>query len=251
MFTKVKTDSEIESMREAGGILGSILQKIDDTVEAGMTGTDVDELARKELKRLGGKPSFLGYQGFPAVICISVNDAVVHGIPSDEPFQDGDIVGFDFGVTINDMITDSAFTKIIGGSAPKEVENLVEKTQVALNAGIDQVKNGARTGDMAAAIEKILKDSNLGIVRDLVGHGVGHELHEEPNFPNIGTAGTGPAVKTGMTFCLEPMATLGTHKVGVDRDGWAIRTRDNSISAHFEHTILVTDDGAEVLTARS
>ena len=208
MQTRVKTESEIASMREAGGMLASVLSMVEKTVEPGMTGIDADELARKELEKLGGKPSFLGYQGFPATICISVNDAVVHGIPNDEPFKEGDVISFDYGVTINGMITDSAFTKIIG-EAPADVKKLVSKTEESLNAGIDQVKNGAHTGDMAEAIQKVLDSAGLGIVRDLVGHGVGHELHEEPNFPNFGTAGTGPTVKTGMTFCLEPMATLG------------------------------------------
>ena len=240
-------------MRQAGGMLAAVLNLLDQKVEAGMSGRDAARLASDELKRLGGEPSFLGYQGFPDVICISTNDAVVHGIPTDTEFQDGDVVGFDFGVTVNGMITDSAFTKIVGGteSAEKDVQRLVKQTEAALMAGIDRVTNGARSGDIAATIQKVLDGARLGIVRELVGHGVGHELHEEPNFPNYGTAGTGPMIKTGMTIALEPMATLGHHTVAVDRDGWTIRSQDKSLAAHFEHTILVTDDTAEILTARS
>lgn len=250
MMTQVKTDDEIAAMRDAGGMLGAVLNLLDLQVTAGMSGRDASELARNELKKLGGHPSFLGYQGFPDIICISVNDAVVHGIPNDTPFADGDVVSFDFGVTVNRMITDSAFTKIVGGSAPKSVQKLVAQTEAALLAGVDVVKDGVRTGDIAAAIQRVLDAADLGIVRDLVGHGVGHQLHEEPNFPNFGTAGTGSAVKTGMTIALEPMAMLGDHPVTVDRDGWTIRAKDKSIAAHFEHTILVTDQGAEMLTER-
>ncbi|MDX1766126.1 MAG: type I methionyl aminopeptidase [Candidatus Saccharimonadales bacterium] len=249
MLTKVKTDDEIKSMREAGGMLAAVLSLLDRKTESGMTGLDVAEIAKKELEKLGGKPSFLGYEGFPSVICISLNDEVVHGIPNDREFKDGDLVSYDFGVTVNGMITDSAFTKALG-RVPDNVQQLLEKTEQSLMAGIDVAKNGAHTGDIGAAIERILKSADLGIVRDLVGHGVGHHVHEEPNFPNYGTPGTGSMIKTGMTIALEPMATLGTHKVGVDQDGWTIRTQDGSLSAHFEHTLLVTDSGAEILTPR-
>ncbi|MGD8374111.1 MAG: type I methionyl aminopeptidase [Candidatus Woesebacteria bacterium] len=251
MFTRVKTPTEIESMRTSGKMLACILQLIDKTVVPGMTGKDVSELVVKELKAFGAKASFLGYAGFPAVICISVNDEVVHGIPSAAQFKEGDVVGFDFGVTYNEMITDSAFTLIVGGKDTQnsDVIRLVEKTEQSLYAGLDKVKNGVRVGDIASAIQRVLDREKLGIVRELVGHGVGHEVHEDPNIPNYGTAGTGSVLKTGMTVAIEPMATLGKHQITVDEDGWTIRTKDNSISAHFEHTVLIADKGCEILTA--
>lgn len=249
MFTRVKTPEEIENIRVAGGMLAAILQTIDKEVVAGMTGKDTSEIAKRELKKLGGEPSFLGFGGFPDVICISINDEIVHGIPDDRPFKDGDLVSFDFGVTYKDMVTDSAFSKFIGGKAPsKDAERLLKGTERSMYAGIDTLKNGVRVGDIASSIERVLRRENLSIVRELVGHGVGHELHEGPDIPNYGVAGTGPKLSANMTIAIEPMATLGTHQISVDDDGWTIRTRDGSLSAHFEHTILITEHGHEILT---
>src|SRR6266550_3101300 len=247
MFTRVKTATEIEAMRTSGAMLASVLQHIKKQAAAGITGKDVAALAAKELKALGGQPSFLGYQGFPDVICVSVNDEVVHGIPDDQPFKPGDLVSFDFGVTCQGMITDSAFSMFIGQSPSSDATRLLETTEQSLYAGMDTLKNGVRIGDIAASIERVLKRGNLGIVRELVGHGVGHELHEDPNIPNYGIAGTGPKLSAGMTIALEPMATLGAHAIGVDADKWTIRTRDHSLSAHFEHTVLITENGYEIL----
>lgn len=250
MLTRVKTPAEIEAMRTSGGMLAHVLQLISKEAVEGMTGRDVAKLAEKELKALGVKGSFKGYQGFPDVICISVNDAIVHGIPNDTPFKGGDLVSFDFGVTYKGMITDSAFSMFIGGKAPSAAaERLLKTTEQSMYAGIDTLKNGVRVGDIAANVERVLKREKLGIVRELVGHGVGHELHEDPNIPNYGIAGTGSKLSTGMTIAIEPMATLGTHAIIVDKDGWTIRTRDGDLSAHFEHTILITDNGYEILTA--
>lgn len=249
MFTRVKSPAEIEAMRESGGILAHTLQTISKKIEPGMNGKDVAALARQEVEALGGKPSFLGYQGFPDVICISVNDEIVHGIPKDAPFQEGDLVSFDFGVTSKGMITDSAFSMFIGDAPSKDAERLLKTTEQSMYAGIDTLKNGVRVGDIAAAIERVLKREKLGIVRELVGHGVGHELHEDPNIPNYGIAGTGPKLSSGMTIAIEPMATLGAHDISIDKDGWTIRTRDGSLAAHFEHTILITESGYEILTA--
>lgn len=248
MFTRVKTPQEIEAIRVSGKMLAQVLQAISKEVVPGMSGKDTSELAKRELKGLGGKHAFLGYQGFPDVICISVNDEVVHGIPTDRPFEVGDIVSFDYGVTYKGMITDSAFTTIIGGD-DSEKARLVKATEQSMYAGIETLKNGVRVGDIAAAVQRVLAREQLGIVRELVGHGVGHEVHEDPNIPNYGIAGTGPALKAGMTICIEPMATLGDYRVKVDSDGWTIRTVDSSLSAHFEHTILITDKGYEILTA--
>jgi methionyl aminopeptidase len=249
MFTRVKTPEEIENMRISGGMLASVLQTIDKEIKAGMTGKDVSEIAKRELKALGGKGSFLGYGGFPDVICISANDEIVHGIPKDTPFKEGDLVSFDFGVTYNGMITDSAFSKFIGEAPSKDAERLLKATERSMYAGIEVLKNGVRVGDIASSVERVLKRENLGIIRELVGHGVGHELHEDPNIPNYGVAGTGPKLSAGMTIAIEPMATLGTQHITVDDDGWTIRSRDGSLAAHFEHTILITNDGYEILTA--
>lgn len=248
MFTKVKTDKEIEAMRESGRMLATILQLIRENVSEGATGKEVSQMARRELKAFGAKAPFLGYQGFPDVICISLNDEVVHGIPHGQEFQTGDLVSFDFGVDYKGMITDAAFTTIIGGKATNEVEKLVADTKKSLDAGIAVVKDGVRTGDIAAAVQKVLDKGGYGIVRDLVGHGVGHYVHEDPNIPNYGKAGTGSALHAGMTVAIEPMATLGDYNVTVDPDGWTIRTKDGSLSAHFEHTILITENSSEILT---
>ncbi len=247
MFTKVKTPAEIAAMRESGRMLAAVLELLVGRVQAGMTEKDVDRLADDELTRLGGKPAFKGYQGFPASLCISVNDAVVHGIPMDRQLQTGDVVGLDFGVSYKDMITDAARTVVIGIPSP-EIERLVTATKQSLDAGINAVRAGCHTGDIAASVQAVLDRAELGVVRDLVGHGVGHQVHEDPNVPNHGTAGQGPVLKAGMTIAIEPMATLGDWRVYTDRDGWTIRTYDGSLSAHFEDTVLITDKGAEILT---
>lgn len=249
MFTRVKSPEEIQNMRVSGGMLADVLQSISRQAATGMSGKDVSEIAKQELKALGGKPSFLGYGGFPDIICISMNDEIVHGIPNATAFAEGDLVSFDFGVTYNGMITDSAFSMFIGKAPGKDAERLLKTTEQSMYAGIDALKDGVRVGDIASAIEHVLRREKLGIVRELVGHGVGHDLHEDPNIPNYGVAGTGPKLSAGMTIAIEPMATLGAHNISVDEDGWTIRTRDGSLAAHFEHTILITDNGHEILTA--
>lgn len=249
MFTRVKTPAEITYMRESGHILAAILKQLPAIVVPGITGLEVADFCKKELKACGATAPFLGYGGFPDVICISPNDVVVHGIPNATPFKDGDIVGFDFGVKYNGMITDSAFSMVVGGST-KSKKRLLKETERSLYAGIEQIKDGVRSGDIAAAIQKVLDGAGLGIVRDLVGHGVGHAVHEDPNIPNYGAAGTGPVLKAGMTIAVEPMATLGDYHVLLDKkDGWTVRTADGSLAAHFEHTVLITLDGYEILTA--
>lgn len=235
-------------MRTSGKMLAQVLQLIRKTVEPGMTGLDVSDLTKRELTALGGKHAFLGYGGFPDVICISVNDAVVHGIPSTTAFEKGDVVGFDYGVNYRGMITDSAFTMVVGQAPSGDIKRLLSATEQSLYAGIEVLKNGVRVGDIAAAVQKVLDRNKVGIVRDLVGHGVGHQVHEDPNIPNYGTAGTGVTLKAGMTIAIEPMATLGDHRVNIDLDNWTIRTADGSIAAHFEHTILVTQTSYEILT---
>jgi methionyl aminopeptidase len=248
MFTRVKTAKEIAAMRESGHMLAEVLQVLSKKLTVGMSTKDLADLAASELKRLGGKPSFLGYQGFPDVLCVSINEEVVHGIPRANKFiADGDIVSLDFGVTYKGMITDAAIS-CIAGTAKKGDRDLVEATAQSLLAGVQTLHNGAWTGDIGAAVGQVLAEHNYGIVRDLVGHGVGHELHEDPNVPNYGRRGTGTQLQAGMTIAIEPMATIGGYQVYAARDGWTILTADHSRAAHFEHTVLITDTGAEILT---
>jgi methionyl aminopeptidase len=248
MYTRVKTDTEIANMRESGRMLATVLEALRPQVVGGISTGELDQIARKQLKALGGKPAFLGYQGFPATICISVNDEVVHGIPSNTRIiQDGDIVSLDFGVNYKGMITDSAIS-VICGEGNQQIHDLVRYTEESLMNGLSVIKDGCKTGDIGNAVQRILNAHNYGIVRDLVGHGVGHEVHEDPNIPNYGKKGSGDRLVAGMTIAIEPMATLGTEKVILDQDEWTIKTRDGSLAAHFEHTVLITHSGYEILT---
>jgi methionyl aminopeptidase len=249
MQTKVKTQAEIQAMRESGHMLASVLQILFERTEAGMSTKDLADIAAAELRALGGIGSFLGYQGFPDVLCVSINDEVVHGIPNPKRIvNNGDILSLDFGVTYKGMVTDSARSFIIGRPTQRRHQELVERTEQSLIAGIGAVHDQVRTGDIGAAVQAVLDKFHYGIVRDLVGHGVGHELHEDPNIPNYGRANTGPWLQQGMTIAIEPMATLGTDRVYVADDGWTILTSDGSWAAHFEHTVLITEDGAEIIT---
>lgn len=247
-FTKVKNQAEIEDMRRSGKILAQVLQSVKAYTKPGMSTKDLDDRARLELKELGGKPAFMGYNGFKDVLCVSINDEVVHGVPkAGLVLRPGDLVSIDFGVNYNGMITDGAISYVLG-DAPEQVKKLIKDTEASMLAGIDVLRNGVRVGDISSAVQKILQRNNYGIVRDLVGHGVGHQLHEEPDIPNYGFAGSGPVLQAGMTIAIEPMATLGTHQVTLDDDNWTVRTADGSLAAHFEHTILITDRGYEILT---
>jgi methionyl aminopeptidase len=249
MQTKVKTKAEIAAMRESGRMLATVLTALKPKVVPGVTTQQLADEAAKELAILGGIPSFKGYQGFPDVICISVNDEVVHGIPNKEKIiNEGDIVGLDFGVTYKGMITDSAISVIAGKPKQKGHIQLLTDTENALMAGIASLKDQVRTGDIGSSIEQSLRHRKYGIVRDLVGHGVGHEVHEDPNIPNVGRANTGPWLSEGMTIAIEPMLTLGGEGVYIANDGWTVLTKDGSWSAHFEHTVLITETGAEILT---
>ena len=251
MMTSVKTVDELAAMRTGGKMLATVLDTLRQKITDGMTTKDLALIAKQELRALGGQPTILGYGGFPDVICISVNDEVVHGIPrQDTIVRAGDLVGMDFCVTYQGMVTDAAITVPVGGvgTLPSRQQMLLEKTREALYAGMDVCHDGVRVGDISAAIEAVLNTNKFGIVRDLVGHGVGHEMHEDPNIPNYGRKGAGPLLRSGMTIAIEPMATLGGYQVVTDRDGWTIRTKDGSRAAHFEHTVLITDTGPEILT---
>ncbi len=253
MMNQIKTPAEIERIRISGHMLAQVLRTLTPHVQPGVTTGELGEMAAHELKSLGGKSAFLGYRPthrtppFPGVICISVNDEVVHGIPGHRRIAEGDIVGLDFGVNYEGMFTDGAITVPVGTIAPK-VQRLLAATREALDEGIFMVRAGAHVGDISHAVEQRLRRDHLGVIEDLSGHGVGHAVHEDPLILNYGRAGSGPVLKAGMTIAIEPMATLGTHEIIVDDDEWTIKTADGSLGAQFEHTVLVTEDGAEVLT---
>lgn len=244
----VKTPQEIEAMRVGGHMLAEVLRVMKREAKAGMTPKDMSAIAAKELKALGGEPAFLGFHGYPDIICISVNNQVQHSIPNNIPFADGDVVNFDFGVRYKKMITDGGISFAIGDKYNKDTRRLVEGTRNALLAAINVVKDGVKVGDVSETIETVLKKYRLGIVRELVGHGVGHGLHEDSEIPNYGRAGKGPVLKAGMTIAIEPITTLGSPAIRETRDGWTLLTVDGSWSAQEEHTLLVTQDGCEILT---
>lgn len=246
-----KSPADIDAMRVSGKMLATILQIMREQAVAGITPKELAIIAASELKALGGTPSFLGYgpgNPFPDVICISVNDQVQHCIPNNTPLEDGDAVNFDFGVTYNGLITDAGITVCVGGEPSSDVRRLLNGTEEALMSAIKVIKPGIKVGDISSTIEKVLKRNKLGIVRELVGHGVGHKLHEAPDIPNYGRAGTGPVLKAGMTIAVEPITTLGKPDIYEEKDGWTLRTWDGSWSAQFEHTILITETGCEILT---
>lgn len=248
MFTRVKTADEIENLRKSGRILAEILQGVREIAKPGVTGLDVDAFVASEAEGVNATCAFKGYSGFPNSICISANDEVVHGIPTDRPFEKGDVVTFDFGINYGGMITDSAFTMVIGERPTGDKKRLIEATEAALYRGLEEIDAGDHVGDIGAAIEGSLKGTGLAIVQDLVGHGVGHQVHEQPDIPNHGRAGHGPILKKHMSLAIEPITTLGDHRVKVDDDGWTVRTADGSLAAQFEHTVLVLEDGCEILT---
>jgi len=248
MHQLIKTEKEINSMREGGHVLKRTLLILKEQTKPGMSTKDLADIAKTELKKAEMKPAFFGYHGFPDVLCTSINDEVVHGIPSKKRIiTNGDIVSLDFGVIHEGMITDGAITFCVG-NVSDEVKRLVNKTEESLKVGINKLKHGIDTGTLGASIQKVLEDAGLGIVRTFVGHGVGHQLHDYPEVPNYGRPGEGVELLAGMTIAVEPMATIEGEEVMIDADGWTVRTKDKSLSAHFEDTILITKNGAEVLT---
>ncbi|MDE2491121.1 MAG: type I methionyl aminopeptidase [Elusimicrobia bacterium] len=248
---EIKSAEELAAMRRAGSVTADILAHLKGIVAPGMTTGDIDKVAREELKKRGAKPAFLNYHGFPAVICLSINEEVVHGIPSPKRvLKDGDVLGLDFGCVIDRFYGDSAVTVGVGAISP-EAARLLRVTRESLEKGIAAVKNGARIGDVGAAVQAHAEAAGYGVVREFVGHGIGRALHEEPPIPNYGKPGAGPRLKTGMTIAIEPMVTLGSYEVETLADGWTAVTKDRKLSAHFEHTVAVTEDGAEILTLPS
>ena len=243
----IKSDHEIELLRIAGRIVYQTHQYLKPFIKEGITTLELDKLAEDFIRSKGATPSCKGYHGFPATLCTSINDEVVHGIPSKRKLKNGDIITLDICACYKGYHGDSAWTYKVG-EVSKEVSNLLDETHEALFAGLSMVKPGNRIGDISNAVETVANKYHLGVVRELCGHGVGHELHEDPDIPNYGKAGRGPLIKEGMVFAVEPMLNLGSREVCMLDDGWTIVTYDEKPSAHFEHTVLVTHDGYEILT---
>ena len=245
----LKSPAEIEKMRRAGRIVALTREKVVEAVRPGVTTADLDGIAEKHILAEGATPNFKGYRGFPATICASINDQVVHGIPGKRALQDGDLVSLDFGAIWEGYHGDSAVTVICGEPPSSEAEKLVRVTEEALQAGISQVREGKRLSDIGNAVQHVVEGAGFSVVREYVGHGIGQSLHEDPQIPNYGEPGRGPVLKPGMVLAIEPMVNLGGWETRVLADQWTVVTADGSLSAHFEHTIALTDEGAEVLTA--
>ena len=243
----IKSDREIAIMRQAGRIVATILGELSEQVRPGMKTKELDVIAARELDRLGAKPSFKGYRGFPANLCVSVNDEIVHGIPRERVLDEGDIVSLDIGAIFKGFQGDAAVTVGLG-EISSQAEQLMETTEGALKASIAVAYPGARLGDISAAIQNYAESRGYSVVREYTGHGIGREMHEEPQIPNFGSPGAGPVLKKGMTLALEPMVNIGGWRTRLGNDHWVVLTADGSLSAHFEHTIAITNGEPEVLT---
>ena len=243
----IKSDREIAAMQQAGRIVATTLGMLSEQVRPGMKTKELDVITARELERLGAKPSFKGYRGFPANLCVSVNDEIVHGIPGERVLDEGDIVSLDLGVIFMGFQGDAAVTVGVGEISP-QARQLMETTEGALKAGIAAAYPGARLGDISAAIQNYAESRGCSVVREYTGHGIGREMHEEPQIPNFGLPEEGPVLKRGMTLALEPMVNAGDWHTRLGDDHWVVLTADGSLSAHFEHTIAITDGEPEVLT---
>jgi methionyl aminopeptidase len=242
-----KSPQEIERMARAGEVVADVLAVLGERARPGVTTEELDALADEFIRSRGGTPTFKGYRGYPASICTSPNDVVVHGIPGLYALSDGDVLSVDVGVTLDGFVADSAYTFPIGDISP-EAERLLEGCKAALAAGIEQCRPGNRLSDISHAIQVVTEEHGYSVVRSLVGHGVGRAMHEEPQIPNFGEPGRGPQLSPGMTFAIEPMINAGGADVVIHNDEWSISTTDGSLSAHFEHTVAVTEDEPRILT---
>ena len=251
LITGNKTADQLSAMRECGKMLATIYEELRRMVESGMSELDVNEFVAKRIKEFGAEATYLTEEvKFPGVICVSTNDQLVHSPPTDYVFRRGDVVSFDLVIGYKGMKTDSAFTMVVDESPKGAVKHLLKTTEQSLYSGIDAISGaGTRIGTISSAIEQVLHKGKLGIIRNLVGHGVGIEMHMSPEVPNFGIANTGPVLQSGDTIAIEPMASLGAEATITEDDGWTIAMRDGSLGAHFEHTVLVTEDGVEILTA--
>lgn len=245
----IKSAREIETMRRSGKITAKVLGDLMRAAKPGVTTRELDRLAEDGIRSMGGIPTFKGYHGYPASICTSVNDQVVHGIPDDYGLREGDLLSIDIGTTFEGYVSDSAVTVAIG-DVSTQARRLLEVTQECLMRGIEQMYKGKRLGDIGHAVQCHAESHGYGVVRELVGHGVGTQMHEEPQVPNYGRAGTGLELRAGLVLAVEPMITQGSFEVETLKDGWTVVTADGKLAAHFEHTVAVTDDGPKILTLR-
>jgi methionyl aminopeptidase len=244
-----KGPAEIEKIARAGDLVAATIAHIGERIEPGVTTGELDRIADGFIRGRGGVPTSLGYKGYPAAICISPNDMIVHGIPGLYRVEDGDVITIDVGVTLDGAIADSAYTFAVGDVDP-EAQRLLDVAQAALAAGIEQARIGNRIGDVSHAIQEVVEGAGFSVVRSLVGHGVGRYYHEDPHVPNFGEPGRGPRLVEGMTIAIEPMITAGGPDVYLHDDGWSISSSDGSLAAHFEHTVAITDAGPRILTPR-
>ncbi len=246
-----KSSSEVDRMRRAGRIVADTIDRVLAAVAPGTTTADLDRVAEEHIREQGATPSFLGYRGFPASICASVNEEIVHGIPSPtRVLAEGDLLSLDFGAIWDGFHADAAVTVFVGEPPSAEAEKLVRVTEESLEAGISQVRPGGRLSDVSHAVEQVVLGAGFEVVREYVGHGIGRSLHEDPQIPNYGPPGRGPELRPGLVIAIEPMVNVGTWETRVLADAWTVVTADGELSAHFEHTVAVTEDGHEVLTAR-
>ena len=245
----IKSEYEIDLMRKAGMMVSKTHKYLKQFIKPGITTRELDKLAEDYIINMGGVPSCKGYEGFPCTLCTSVNDEVVHGIPNNRKLKNGDIITIDMVIGYKGYQGDAAWTYAVGDISDKK-KYLMEHTEKSLYKGIEMVKPGAKIGDISNAVFKYATSHKLGVVRELVGHGIGKDMHEEPDVPNYGKAGTGPRLKEGMVICIEPMLNYGSSDIYVEDDDWTIRTIDGEPAAHYEHTVLVTNDGYEILTPR-
>jgi methionyl aminopeptidase len=244
----VKSKSELGLMRTAGRLLSATLDELEEACRPGVTTAEIDRLADRLIRKHGAVPGFLGYNGFPKSLCISVNEEVVHGIPSKREIRDGDLVSLDCGLVLDGLWADSGRTVMVG-KVSDEAQRLVQVTRESLRRGIEKAVPGNRVGDISAAVQEHVEANGFSVVRNFVGHGIGRNMHEEPQVPNFGVAGAGPLLKPGYALAIEPMVNAGSHEVQMLPDHWTIITADGRLSAYFEHTVLITDDGPVVATA--
>lgn len=243
-----KSRSELEKMRRAGLIVAETLRDLRKMVEPGITTRQLDVAAEKKIRAIGAYPTFKGYRKFPSAICASVNDEVVHGIPSERRLREGDIIKIDCGATLDGFVGDAAITVPVG-EVSQAIEKLMEITRASLFRAVEKMVVGNRLYDVSYAVQEYVEENGFTIVRDFCGHGIGRQMHEDPQVPNYGRHGTGPKLKEGWVLAIEPMVNLGSHEVQILNDGWTVKTKDGRASSHFEHTIAVTEDGPVVLTA--
>lgn len=244
---ELKTRGELQKMREAGLIAGHTLNEMSKYIEPGISTKELDQIAEKFIRRAGARPTFVGYHGYPASICVSINEEVVHGIPGPRKLEEGDIVSIDVGATLDGFVGDTAKTYFVG-NVSDEVRKLADVTRESLDRAIELMRPGQRLGDIGSAVQVYVESHGYGVVRDFVGHGIGRQMHESPPVPNFGSPGTGLKLEVGLVLAIEPMVTAGDYQVKTLDDGWTVVTKDNSLAAHFEHTVAVTEDGPVVMT---